>query len=414
MKVLSNFKNGSLSVCLVCLLTLIACNSAKVVQEPGLSATGITIVDDVFSEVATMIGNRFYDHKKKSIIKFCLKDIFFDGLEESSIRAYIYETVFARLDSLPQFSLVPKNDFDLDCIVEVHIVHAASRSITRDAPSFDLFLLIKDANDTVIFEGIKKPLDAVFNSQAYLAFKESYRSQKNGRSLIQRRKTIRLLVEAANVGETYHHVERRKGVARIRKWDSERSASYSSRKSTYSRYQGRLSYRPRSPSNYYSDYPRRQSGSYSRYSTSRGGYDYSNRGSSEQETYSSRFKEYGSSGWYPAKHELYINRKKFVLNAENLFYNGPMRPGKLELYASFVGAFYDSKTNKQQFDKKRIIRKFEYNIEGGEDLKLQLVCLCKKEDKDIKMNIYKMKKTVNGPYIEKVFVPVHIALECDS
>ena len=114
--------------------------------------------------------------------------------------------------------------------------------------------------------------------------------------------------------------------------------------------------------------------------------------------------EHGKSGWYPAKQRLFINGVECNLN-QDIFYEGTIKPGKLELHTSFREGFYDSKTDSQEIGK-RHIRKFEYDIKRGEDIKIEIVNTYTGESESvgIHFNLYKTKEIINGPFREKYYV----------
>jgi hypothetical protein len=341
-------------------------------QQVRYDETNKETLENIFDKLAINIATRFYNFKKNRVIKISLKRMSNNLPEELPLKEYIYKNLSAYFKDKHQFAFFPTNTSDLNCIIEIHLVRASTVSspeLNRNNP-IELVVLIKDSNDEEIIYSLNKPLVDVVNSQEYLSFKKSFNPSSSESTVSVKDDLPYLIVTIDSKGSSYFNIENKR--------------LYSS---TYS---GKADYKGSSRASVSS---RR---SYRGNSSEEGTVAYESRGEVR------RHLEHGKSGWYPAKQRLYINGVEYKLKGD-IFYEGTIKPGKLELYTSFRECFYDSKTGSQEIGK-RHIKKFEYDIKRGEDIKIEIVNIHTEDWNDIKVNLYKTEEIINGPFREKHYV----------
>jgi hypothetical protein len=303
--------------------------------------------------------------------------------EELPLKGYIYKNLSAYFKDKSQFAFFPTNTLDLNCIIEIHLVKASTGSLPESNQNnpIELVVLIKDSNDEEIIYSLNKPLVDVVNSQEYLSFKKSFNPSSSESILSVKDDLPFLVVTIDNRGDSYTNIEEKT------LYTSKRSGSGTYRGG--SRYNGSGTYRGGSGTSF---------SSYKGNMSERGTVTYKSKREFSKQL------EHGKSGWYPAKQRLFINGVECKLN-QDIFYEGTIKPGKLELYTSFREGFYDSKTDSQEIGK-RHIRRFEYDIKRGEDIKVEIVNTYTGdlETVDIQFNLYKTKEMTNGPFREKYYV----------
>jgi len=352
-------------------------------QKVKYQETNKETLENIFDKLAINIATRFYNYKKNRVIKISLKRMSNNLPEELPLKGYIYKNLSAYFKDKAQFAFFPTNTLDLNCIIEIHLVKASTGSLPESNQNnpIELVVLIKDSNDEEIIYSLNKPLVDVVNSQEYLSFKKSFNPSSSESILSVKDDLPYLVVTIDNRGDSYTKIEDKT------LYTSKRSGSGTYRGG--SRYNGSGTYRGGSGTSF---------SSYKGNMSERGTVTYKSK-----REFSKRL-EHGKSGWYPAKQRLFINGVECKLN-QDIFYEGTIKPGKLELYTSFREGFYDSKTDSQEIGK-RHIRRFEYDIKRGEDIKVEIVNTYTGdlETVDIQFNLYKTKEMTNGPFREKYYV----------
>ena len=318
----------SLIITLFVLLFTVSCTTVDHQRMPNQQVkhdeTIKKTLENIFDKLSINISTRYYNFKKNRVLKISLKKISNNLPEELPLKEYIYKNLFAYFKDKHQFAFFPPNTLDLNCIIEIHLVRAStwsSPASNRNNP-IELIVLIKDSKDEEIIYGLNKPLVDVVNSQEYLSFKKSFNPSSSESILLVKDDIPYLVVTIDNRGDSYTNIEDKT------LYTSKRSGSGIYRGG--SRYSGSGSYGRGSGSS--------DSSSYKSNMSERGTATYQSK-----REFSKRV-EHGKSGWYPAKQRLFINGVECKLN-QDIFYEGTIKPGKLELYTSFREGFYDSKTD---------------------------------------------------------------------
>lgn len=83
-------------------------------------------------------------------------------------------------------------------------------------------------------------------------------------------------------------------------------------------------------------------------------------------------RERGYSGYYPAEIECVVNGKDLKKDGKNIFFDGTVDPGTLEIKAAFRGAFYDAKTLKQSIVGDYYSKKFLVRVKENDNVEITI------------------------------------------
>jgi len=119
-------------------------------------------------------------------------------------------------------------------------------------------------------------------------------------------------------------------------------------------------------------------------------------------------KEGRYSSVYPAEQKCIINGNTFDMNHSNkVFYNGKIAPGSVKLFTSFKTCYWDPKERRQNCDK-TIGKRFIVKIKDNVDIKIDIICICKYSQKDIKVAVYRKKAIKKGEKIEEKYEIIQV------
>lgn len=365
MKNTIKFKVHFYLILLIFLTLNFSCTPAIIREDTSLSETGKVKVtakeddlDKIIKKLEFNIATILFDSNKRPIIKVHIKKISSNYLDELPLSDYLYHNIKSHIAKELQFSTVPLKDPDLDCVVEIHIIQNYNGSL-------DSLNIIIDPKDNVILYAFMQTLKNIIFSPGYLSYKKHYKGPTQEVSAY-------LFVKAINLGESYEDYE-------IKTPSTTKSYGYSKRKGT--------GYIEKEKSDI-------------RY---KGGYETKSDYQNTREYI--RRKDFGTSAFFPANQICIINGDKFKIDEKDIFYDDFIGAGTLEFVVSFQEGFWNAETKKQTLGKKHR-KKFYLELDKGNDIKVEIIFVCKSDQKDIDVKLYRKMEIRKGMFIETYYDPI--------
>jgi len=315
-------------------------------------------LDEIIKKLEFNIATIFFDSNKRPIIKVHIKKTSSNYLHELPLADYLYHNIKSHIAKEHQFSIVPLKDPELDCVVEIHIIQNYNGRL-------DLLNVIKDQKDNVILYAFMQTCKNIILSPGYLSYKKHYKGPTQEESTY-------LFVKAINLGESFedykertpsiikrHGSIKRKGTGHLREEKSK--TKYKAGYNTESDYQTT------------SEYIRR--------------------------------KDFGTSAFYPANQMCIINGNKLKIDEKDIFYNDFIGAGTLEFVVSFQEGFWDAETKRQTLGEEHR-KKFYLELDKGDDIKVEIIFVCKGDQKDINVKLYRKMEIKKGMFIEPYYDPI--------
>jgi hypothetical protein len=238
----------------------------------------------------------------------------------------------------------PEANIDVDSVLEQHVV--ATHDVAGARTALVLVALVKNAKSGAVIAGSSFPIAQLPRTAEYLA----YAKMHAGDGAVAAAQT-RLRITADNVGKHFQTVER---VSTVEYQTSSRSNANVS---------GSGNYKGSRSSGYGSG-----SGNASANvnSTSR----------------TSKYRDYGTSGWYPMDQQITLNGSPHKLDRDGLFLDEQVPPGSYQIVVSFREGFWDAVANRQVEGKKHQ-KAITVKAERGENVRLNVVFVCDEKNRDI-------------------------------
>jgi hypothetical protein len=112
-------------------------------------------------------------------------------------------------------------------------------------------------------------------------------------------------------------------------------------------------------------------------------------------------KETGASGYYPAAQKCTINGKQFDMDRNNIFFNGEISSGNIEIVTAFRKGFWDAYNNHQKIGDK-FQKRFYLNVKKAENVRVDIIFIYRGYEPAIEVKAYRVKEIKQGNNIETV------------
>jgi hypothetical protein len=156
---------------LFCFLFLACATSDRQIE-----ISNIEILDDVRNDLEYFIANKYYDYEKRPVIRVYLNNVKIALEEEPILAQYCYNEIKYHLDKGSQFMVVPSEEGDVDCIVDILILENADNSLTI------LSSVREPGNDIIVYSRQHGCIASDLISERYLSFKRYYLEEGEGRT----------------------------------------------------------------------------------------------------------------------------------------------------------------------------------------------------------------------------------------
>ena len=150
-------------------------------------------IEETTIELMGFIANRYYDFKKKRMIKVYLNKIS-SNCDYQLFSKYFYDCIAENFKEAAQFELVSSADPGLDSIIDIHIIGNHNENMQI------LLNVLEPKNNTIIYSKNNIYSRNDFNSEKYSKYKNS--KIKKGRT--------HLTVNAINIGSSYKEKDKYK------------------------------------------------------------------------------------------------------------------------------------------------------------------------------------------------------------
>lgn len=144
-------------------------------------------IEEVTIELMNFIANKYYDFKKKRIIKVYLNKIS-SNYDYQLFSKYFYDCIAENFKQATQFELVSSADPNLDSIIDIHIIGNHNENMQI------LLNVLEPQNNTIIYSKNNIYSRNDFNSEKYSKYKNSIKREKGH---------THLKVKAINIGSSY-------------------------------------------------------------------------------------------------------------------------------------------------------------------------------------------------------------------
>jgi hypothetical protein len=96
----------------------------------------------------------------------------------------------------------------------------------------------------------------------------------------------------------------------------------------------------------------------------------------------SRYRDFGTSGWYPMDQQVTLNGSSHKLDRDGLFLDEAVPAGTYQIVVSFREGFWDA-VGKRQVEGKKHEKAITVNAGRGENVRLNVVFVCDDKNRDI-------------------------------
>ena len=315
------------------------------VSSAAVAADELSARDAVIFTVEKAMAEKYYDYKKRRIIRVYVNDFTSTLQDNGLLKAYFHKGVVDSLEAANQFVLGDFDQTGVDCLLSMSFTELGGQFIKVDAE-------IMDAQSGQVVANVSKTLPpSAFDEEAFAAFKVDYARQMQAANKIG---STRLVVFVDSSGKSADEYE-------------VRTSTYSSTSSTAGQYD-----------NTYDD-----SQNYSAVGSS----DY-NRQSAYQGTH--EFKEkIGRTSLYPTDIMIYVNNRSYKPNSEGIAFDQLTEPGTYKVNVKFRKAIWDG-VRKTEVKGRSFSRTFNVDLAKNESARLNVGIQLQGDEADVTVSKHKM------------------------
>ncbi len=273
--------------------------------------------DEVIFTLEKAIATKYYDFKKRRIIRVYLNDFTSTVDDNGLLKDFFYDGVATSLEDGNQFVIGDFGKVGVDCLVGMSLHSLGKKFIKIDAEVMD------GQSGQVVATVSKTYPKASFYDQQFADFRTDYELRVQQAQQIGQTRLVVFVDSSGNSMDEFNV----------------RTSTYSGSSGTTAQYGGQYE-----NSNDYS---------------SSGTGDYKSK-SNYQSTYESKEK-IGRSSVYPTDIAIYINNRPYQPNSEGIAFDQLVEPGSYQVIVKFRKAFWDG-VRKNEVKGRSFTRKFRVDM----------------------------------------------------
>ena len=298
----------------------LVCSQARAEEEK-------TIREEVIFQVEKAIASKYYDYKKRRIIRVYLNDFTSTLQDNGLLKDYFFEGVSASLEQGNQFVLGDFDEVGVDCLLGMSFQNLGKKFVKIDADIMD-----GKTGREVATVSETYPLTA-FNEPAFVAFRENHVLDRQ--AALKMGKT-RLVVRVDSSGKSVDEYE-----------------VYTSTYSSTTNSVGQVG----SAYDNSEDYSSNRNTDYNSQTNHTGQYQYK--------------EKVGRSSIYPTDIEVFINNRPFSPNSEVIAFDQLVQPGPYKVTVKFRKAFWDG-VRKNEVKGRSFTKSFQLEMQKDEKARFDI------------------------------------------
>lgn len=316
---------------LVLLGSSVFCSQARAEEEK-------TVREELIFQVEKAIASKYYDYKKRRIIRVYLNDFTSTLQDNGLLKDYFFDGVSASLQQGNQFVLGDFDEVGVDCLLGMSFQNLGKQFVKIDAEIMD-----GRTGRTVANVSETYPLTA-FSEPAFAEFKESHALD---RQTARAMGNTRLVVRVDSSGKSVDEYE-----------------VYTSTYTSTTNSVGQIG----SAYDNSDDYSSNRDTDYNNQTNHTGQYQYK--------------EKVGRSSIYPTDIEVFINNRPFQPNSEGIAFDQLVKPGSFKVTVKFRKAFWDG-VRRNEVKGRSFSKSFQLDLQKDEKARFDIAIKLNGDDAQI-------------------------------